>query len=121
VYSSASQTNEYDSYYEQAIQKKIISAKDKKPDAEITRQDAAKMLVKLLGVGFVADMSNIYINNFKDSKAIKDNFKGYAVIASELGILTADKGSFNPGGKITRGEAASILIKTMKVDISPKE
>lgn len=119
--SSSSQTSEYDYYYDQAIQRKIISAKEKNPDAAITRQDAAKLLVKLLGAGFVADIDGIYINSFKDAADIKAGYAGYAVIASALGIFTADDGNFAPTAQVSRGEAASLLIKALKVDTTPKE
>ncbi len=109
-------SSEYDNYYNQAIQQRIISEADKKPDAAVTRQEAAKMLVKALGVGFVADLSNIYTISFKDVAAVQPSYKGYIAIASELGLIQAADGCINPVNPVTRGDAASMLIKMMKVD-----
>jgi hypothetical protein len=119
-YGSAS-TDEYDKYYDRALQKKIITEAERKPNAPVTRQDAAKMFVKALGIGFVANLSGIYNLPFKDSKSISQSYKGYAAIASELKVVNPVGGYFYPAKQITRGEAAGMLVNFMKVNTNPAD
>ena len=52
--------SDYDTYYQQAIQKNIITAAEKKPDATITRLDAAKLIIKTLNLGYLAKVDGLY-------------------------------------------------------------
>ncbi|MDO6354641.1 S-layer homology domain-containing protein [Caloramator sp. CAR-1] len=107
---------EYENYYEIAIKKGIISSKEKNPNAYVTRQDAAKWIIRAMGVGFIAELSNLYTLNFKDSKLIPKNYKGYIALANELKIITPIKGYFMPRQSVTRGEAAKMLVNYLKVE-----
>ncbi|KRQ86095.1 hypothetical protein ABG79_02129 [Caloramator mitchellensis] len=109
-------SKEYDNYYQIAIQKGIITEKEKNPNSNVTRQDAAKWIIKAMGGGFVAELSNLYTLNFKDAKLISKNYKGYIAIANELKIITPVKGFFQPKQPITKGEAARILVNYLKVE-----
>lgn len=112
--------DEYDKYYKIAIERKIISEKEKLPDAQISRQIAAKMLVRALNVGFVADLSDIYTLPFKDAASVGAQYKGYAAIAAELGIVVPQNGCFNPSKHVLKGEAATMLVNFLKVDVNVK-
>lgn len=122
-YSTYSDNSEdvYDKYYRAAIDRKIISEKEKQPNAQISRQIAAKMLVRALNVGFVGDLSNIYTLPFKDAKLVGTPYKGYTAIASELGIVSQENGNFNPTRHVLRGEAATMLVNFLKVDVNVRE
>lgn len=113
--------DEYEKYYRAAIDRKIISEKEKLPNAQISRQIAARMLVRALNVGFVGDLSNIYVLPFKDAKLVGEKYKGYAAIAAELGIVTPENGYFNPPRHVLRGEAATMLVNFLRVDVNIKE
>lgn len=113
-------TDEYDKYYRVAFDRKIISEKEKLPNAQISRQIAAKMLVRALNVGFVADLSDIYVLPFKDAKLVGAQYKGYTAIAAELEMLLPEKGYFNPSRHVLRGEAATMLVNFLKVDVNVK-
>jgi uncharacterized membrane protein YkoI len=110
--------NPYDNYYNEAIRRKLITAADKKPEAMITRQDAAKMIVRAMNYGVLAERSNMFTANFKDAAKITAAYKGYAVIAAELGIVTPVNSNFNPTTTITRGDAAEILVNYLKCETS---
>lgn len=114
-----SDNSEYDRYYENVIQQNILAKKDKNPDAAVTRMDASKMTVKALGVGFVADLGNIFNLDVKDAADITAENKGYAAIAMALGITGSADGSFQPALELTKGETASMLINFLKVDKNP--
>jgi hypothetical protein len=113
--------DEYDKYYKIAIERKIISEKEKLPNAQISKQIAAKMLLRALNVGFVGDLSNIYILSYKDANLVGTQYKGYVAIASELGIVPPEKDYFNPRRHVLRGEAATMLVNFLKVDVNIKE
>lgn len=108
----------YDNFYNEAIRRKIIAANEKKPDAVITRQDAAKMIIRAMNYGTLAEKSNMFAANFKDAKKLTPAYKGYAVMAAELGIIPAVKSYFNPTNTITRGDAAEFIVNYLKCETS---
>lgn len=114
-----SDSSEYDRYYENAISQNILSLDDKKPEACVTRMEASKMTIKALGVGFVADLGSIFNLNLKDAANITAENKGYAAIATALGIVDTKDGSFTPGLELTKAETAGMLINYLKVDKTP--
>ncbi len=120
-YPMASSSDDYDQYYQQAINKRILSSKDKSPEAVITKKDASKMLIRALGVGFVAEMSNLYELTYKDAPQIDKAYIGYIAISSQLKLLEGENEYFNPSRELTKGEFASILVKFLKVDTLPQE
>ncbi|QCX33705.1 peptidase M4 [Caloramator sp. E03] len=106
-----SDDNSYDVYYKQAISKNIISENEKSPDSEVTRQQAAKIIVNSLGLGLVANKPDMYdISKIKDANMISQDYKGYIAIISELKIMPLDNDFFNPLNTITRGDAATIIV-----------
>lgn len=113
--------DEYEKYYRAAIDRKIISEKEKLPNAQISKQIAARMLARALNIGFVGDLSNIYALPFKDAKLVEAKYKGYTAIAAELGIVAPENGYFNPTRHVLRGEAATMLVNFLKVDVNVKE
>ena len=113
-------SSEYEAYYNQAIQRKILTAKDKKPDGFVTREQAAKMVLRAMNLGYAAELSGIYNVSFKDAKAIGKDNVGYAVLANRIGIIPAVNGSFNPATHLTKGDTASVLVRYMKTDMGLK-
>lgn len=110
-----------DSYYERAILQNILTSKDKKPEAAVTKMEAAKMLVKSLDIGFVADLSSIFSLDVKDAADIASENKGYAAIAAALKLADTSTGSFNPSLELTRGETAAMLVNLLKVEKTPAD
>ena len=106
----------YDKYYETAIQRNIISTAEKNPDSTVTRQQAARMILRTMGFGYIANLSNIYILPFKDAKYIGSSYKGYVAIASGLKILVPKSGYFYPTQNLTRGQAATCLINYLRLN-----
>lgn len=107
----------YEAYYEQAVNKKIISEKEINPESQVTRQQAAKMIVKALGVGFVADVTNMYdVSKFKDANSISSEYKGYVAISSELKIINSYNNYIYPLKAVNRGEAATIIVNFLNVN-----
>ena len=107
-----SDSSEYDSYYENAVQQGIMAKKDKKTEA-------SKMMVKALGAGFVAELGGIFNLNLKDASAITAENKGYAAIAAALGLVDTAGETFGPALELTRGETAAMLVSLLKVEKNP--
>lgn len=111
-------TNPYDNFYTEAIRKKILTAADKNPEATVTRQDAAKMILRAMNYGVIAEKSSMFAANFKDASKLTADYKGYAVMAAEMNIIPAADGSFNPDTVITKGDAAQFIVNYLKCDTS---
>lgn len=115
---ASSDNNDYDTYYDAAIQKNIISASDKKPDEAITRQEAAKMIIRSMGMGYIGEVNSMFNLQFKDAASIPDNYKGYAELVAGLNILQPIDENFNGTTNMTRGQSASMIVNYLKVDTS---
>ena len=90
----------------------IISGYDDgtfKPDATITRQEAASMIVKAMGVSKASD------ELYPDDSTIAGWAKDAVYKAKAAGLMKGDAGTgnFRPTGKITRAEAASIMVNAL--------
>lgn len=90
--------------YNNLISSGIITKEDKKPDAALTREEAAKYFVKFLRMGQVAEIKGIFKSDFKDANKINPELLGYVCIASGLKAMNGSNGNFNPKNKITRLE-----------------
>lgn len=102
-----------DELYKQLVRDKIIEENEKNPKVELTRQDAAKFIVRYLGQGQAAAHPEIFINPFKDSVAT--SYKGYAAISYGLGIMKGDtKGRFNGTKVMTNAEAAVVIYNGLQ-------
>ena len=101
-------------FYKILVNDKIIKDNEKSPTAAITRQDAAKFIVRFLGQGKTAEHPEIFVNPFKDK--ITDSYKGYAAICYGLGVMKGDKnGRFNGTNQVTNAEAATMIYNALQV------
>ncbi|SHF11706.1 Peptidase propeptide and YPEB domain-containing protein [Thermoanaerobacter uzonensis DSM 18761] len=115
-YTMPSYSDDYDTYYAIAINKNIITEKEKSPDSIVTRQQAAKMLVKSLGAGYIADIPDIFIINFKDNDKIPKDMIGYIAIVSGLKIMNGSDGYFEPQQPLTRAQAAAVIVRYLQLN-----
>ena len=97
---------------EQLASRGIINGKTNEsysPDATMTRAEFATIAVNALGLTLKSD------NRFKDINE-KDWFNTYVSTAYSYGIVNGISDSeFNPYGKITREEAATMILRTAKL------
>lgn len=114
-------SSEYDSYYENAIMQNILAKKDKNPEASVTKMEASRMMVKAMGIGFVADLGHIFKLDVKDAASITAENKGYAAVAAALGLTDITSGSFEPALQLTKAETANMLINYLKVEKTPTD
>ncbi|SHI89371.1 YcdB/YcdC domain-containing protein [Lutispora thermophila] len=112
----SSSTEEYDDYYKQAISRKIITEKEKNLDSEVTRAQAAKMIVKAMNLGYIADNSEIFLLGYSDKDSVSKEMRGYVAIATGLNIMSGKgDGRFAPNDKLTRAETATTIVRFLKV------
>lgn len=116
-YESGAAEEEYTDYYKQAISRKIITEKEKSPDSEVTRAQAAKMLVKAMDLGYLADKSDIFTLDYSDKDSVSKELKGYVAIATGLKIMSGKgDGRFAPNDNLTKAETAATIVKFLKVE-----
>lgn len=79
-----------------------------RPDALITRSEAASMLVRALGYGSIAGLIQDTPLPFQDVHANN----GYVIMAYGMGLMDgASVTSFSPDGHVTREQAAVIVMR----------
>lgn len=110
--------DQYDKYYSEAIRRKLIAENEKNPDAAMTNQDIAKMVVRAMNYGVVAEKVSMFTANFNDAAKIAPAYKGYIVIAAEFGIIPVVDSYVYPTKNITRGDAAQIIVNYLKCETS---
>lgn len=110
--------NQYDSYYSEAIRRKLIGENEKNPDAVITNQDISRLIVRAMNYGVLAERVNMFTADFKDASKITPAYKGYMVIAAELEIIPVTDSYIYPEKIITKGDAAEIIVNYLKCETS---
>lgn len=107
---------EYEEYYKQAILRKIIKENEKDLEAQVSRIDAAKMIINAMDLGFLANKQEIFNVNYADINMIPDELIGYVAIVTGLEIMKGNNVYFYPNKNITRAETASLLVKYLKIE-----
>ena len=103
-----------DNFYDWMVSGGIILREEIAPDSIITRQEAARITIRFLGLQRAAQDESIFINPFND--AVSEGFLGYAALVRALGIMTGDTaGNFNGAGQLTRAQAAVIINNLLRV------
>jgi len=109
-------TSAYFPYVEAAVDAGILdrSTDTLNPDASMTREEMAGLLVRALGFDKLAAKSELFKLDIKDADQVK--LKGQAAIVLALGIMDkAADGSFQPAADVTRAQAAVTFYKFLQV------
>lgn len=103
-------------YYEAvslALQRKWLDAADKKlePDSLLSREELAVSLTHMLGYDKLAAYlgKDDKLLSFVDKVAIKE--KGAVAIVERLGLMNGTGSAFRPQGKVTRAQAAAVIMR----------
>lgn len=101
-------------YVQSALQQNLIDIGDGsfEPDAHVTRDEMAELIVRALGYNTLANHDHIFRSDFKDSASIEN--KGQAAIAVGLNIMSLTDGKFLPGKEVTRAEAAIAFYRYLQ-------
>ncbi|MEI7026601.1 S-layer homology domain-containing protein [Paenibacillus sp. y28] len=108
--------NAYFSYVEFAAQNNLIDRNSAvfNPEALMTREDMAELLVRALGYHKLASVDKLFAISFNDADKLKQ--KGDAAITVGLGLLNVDAdGNFGPEQSITRAQAATTFYHFLQV------
>lgn len=110
VYDDVEEKAWYAGAVETAYHHGAITAQDGnfRPEALITRSEAASMLVRALGYGSLAGLIQDMYLPFKDVKANN----GYIVMAYGMGLMDGTSiTAFSPDAHVTREQAAAIVMR----------
>ncbi|MDO5387732.1 MAG: S-layer homology domain-containing protein, partial [Clostridia bacterium] len=87
-----------------------LNIDDKEPDDKITRYEFAEYLVDSLKIKNVNKYNEIYIKPFDD---VAYQYTGTIAILKAMGVVNGE--SFRGNDTITRGEAVTMLYRTLTV------
>ncbi len=99
--------------YEQLIYSNILTEEDKKPQAQVLREDAFVFMVKMDGLDKVAKLSDIFKVEYADGNLLSEGKIGYPAILTGMGIICGNGGYLKPKTPITRAEAAVMVYNYM--------
>lgn len=89
---------------------------DLQPDHSISRETAAKLLIRLLNLERAARVEGIYKLPYRDAPSISRDAVGHVALAWGLGIMKGSKDQlFHPDLPLSRAEAAVALVRTLEV------
>ena len=76
----------------------------------VTRADAVKYLLRILGHGTIGDMSDIFIPHFADADQVPEGLMGYVELARSLGLIKGSTDNcFKPKEYLTNGDSLIII------------
>lgn len=98
--------DEIKNLYQRAIRKGYITESEKNPDGYVTKLDAAKILVRAMGFGEIAEINGIFNAPFADAA----NDSGYLAVLFGMNVIQGSgNGLFHPNNNIKKAEFASML------------
>lgn len=90
---------------------KGISAKNFSPEGDLTREQAATILIRALGLEGRVQDSQVLLK-YADRNKISAYAKAAVSEATRIGLINGyTNGTFNPKGKLTRAEAATLVAR----------
>lgn len=105
------------SYFASIVEKGVIRGENGlfKPNNSLTRQQAAAIIVRALGMEHNAPDPG-YKTSYADDARIADYARDGVYIAQELGIMMGDPTTnmFNPYKPLTRGQASAIITRFLQ-------
>ncbi len=85
------------------------------PGDVLNRTQMARLGINAGGWGKLAGIPEIFRLEVSDAPSIPWEYRGYAASAMGMGLLSPSGGKFDPGGGVTRAEAASFLVRLLKL------
>lgn len=100
----------YQPYVDEFVQRGLVEEKGLRPQGAITRREMAELLVKTLGLAWLAPAAAKYDDPFTDCAG-----DGYVNLAYHIGLTQGSrKGNgfvFRPGDTATRAETAAMVVR----------
>lgn len=98
-----------DNFYYAIEYEGILSKAERKPKAQVLREDAFVYMVRFDGLEKVAKLSSIFKVEYADGHLLTEGKVGYPAILTGMNIICGDGGYLRPKDAITRAEAATML------------
>lgn len=107
-------STDVDRFYTYMEWQGVVTAEEKNPNVTLTRMEAAKFMIRYLGLGLAGEQAEVFKNPFPD--AINKDYVGYAALCKSLGIMQGSaNGAFNGAANMTRAEAAAAIYRLLQV------
>ncbi|MGM9945702.1 MAG: S-layer homology domain-containing protein [Lysinibacillus sp.] len=92
---------------------KGVNAEKFDPEGNLTREQAAAIIVRALGLeGKAPDPG--YSTSYKDDSKISNYARDGVYVITQLGIMTGSEGNFKPHDTLTRAQAAAIIERFLQ-------
>ena len=103
------------SYIKAAVNCGFVENKEENfnKDAKVTRQEMAKMIVKLLNKEELANIKGGYLPEFNDESSIDENYKEYVSVCKSLEMINGGNSNFRPTANATMIEMAVSIYKAL--------
>lgn len=116
IFKDVKRTTKDYGYLEATVNKGVITGTTPEtfdPDGFLTRQQAATILVRALGLEGKAPDPN-FSTQYRDDYKITDYARDSVYVATELGLMSGSNGNFNPKGTLTRAQSAAIIERFLR-------
>lgn len=107
-------TEDLDELYNQLLSEGIVKESEKQPEANVSREESIKYLIRAAKYDKVAEIKGIFTNDFKDFNEINPELLGYVSIAKGLNIISGQDGYFAPKANLNNEQAASLLYNYLQ-------
>lgn len=113
VYSPA-MYDSLDQLYDMLIREGILTKEEVNQSAQVTRQEAAKWMARMLGYDKLTQNGDIFKDIAKDP--VEESYKGHVAAILGLKIMSLDAGgSFNGTHPLTNAESVAVIYNYLKV------
>ncbi|KJS15415.1 MAG: hypothetical protein VR69_13330 [Peptococcaceae bacterium BRH_c4b] len=85
------------------------------PEGGVNRLQMARLLINAKGYGKLARLPELFNLSVGDATSVPKDYRGYVAAVVGLGIMPAESGKFAPAKMVTRGEAATMLVRMLKL------
>ena len=101
-----------DIFYKDAVRRGILTKEEINPAGTVSRAQAARYIIRMMGLDKAATLTGIYVSPFSDY--IDSSDLGYVALCYGFGIIKGDElGHFNPDTAVTRAAAISMVYYKM--------
>jgi hypothetical protein len=91
--------------------------KYKLSSTSVSRIEAAKFIIQILGYENIATIKGLYSINFKDQAKISEDYLGFAALANGLKLITSDSNNeFKPNENLTRAQVADLIVAMLSLE-----
>ena len=101
--------------YTYMVENGIISKSEINYNGFVTRADAVKYLINILGYGPVAEVPEIFVPHFADTDKIPTCLLGYVELARSMGIINGDiDNTFRPDDYLSNGDSLIMIYNYLR-------